>query len=220
MFTNFRILLASLVCASQLCAQTKDAGLWMDVGLSRELGEHFELSVSPEIRLDENISRWSRLFGDVSLEYKYNKHVSLSAAYRGGASNDGIHVDGRHRMQYGLGVKQKWKDWTFQYQSRVQFALNAAWSDADVDFNTTWRNRATVRYGGIKKTDLSTAYEIFNAVSPYQEMAFTNWRWTAQLTRKINKKQSASIGYLIQRDLTESPQHLDFVILISYKVEL
>ena len=214
------LFLVWVLYASRMVSQTEDAGLWMDVGVSRELGERFELSVSPEFRLDENISRWSRLFGDVSLEYKYNKHVSLSAAYRGGAGNDGVHVDGRHRMQYGLGFKQKWSDWTFQYQSRVQFALNPAWSDADVDFNTTWRNRLTVKYGGLKKTDLASAYEIFNAVSAYQEMAFTNWRWTAQVTRKVNKKQSASVGYLIQRDLTDSPQHIDFVFLLSYKVEL
>jgi hypothetical protein len=213
-------LLALTFVISQAFSQTKDAGLWMDVGFSRELGDRLELTVSPELRLDENLSRWSRLFADASLEYKYNKHISLSAAYRGGAGNDGVHVDGRHRMQYGLGIKQKWSDWTFQYQSRVQFALNAAWSDADVDFNTTWRNRLTLKYGGLKKTDLATSYETFNSVSAYQELAWTNWRWTANVSRKISKKQSASLGYLIQRDLTESPQHIDFVILLSYKVEL
>ncbi len=212
--------LALFLCATRLYSQTKDAGLWIDIGLSRELGERFELSVSPELRLDENLTRWSRIFADASLEFKFNKHFTLSAAYRGGASNDGIHVDSRHRMQYGLGVKQKWNDWTLQYHSRLQFALNAAWSDADVDFNTTWRNRVTVKYSGLKKTNLSTAYEFFNAVSAYQEMALTNWRWTAQVARKISKKQSVALGYLIQRDLTDSPQHLDFVILLSYKVEL
>ena len=209
-----------LLGASRVFAQTKDAGLWMDAALSREMGDRFELTVSPEIRLDENLTRWSRLFADVSLEYKYNKHISLSGAYRGGVGNDGVHIDSRHRMQYGLGLKQKWNDWSLQYQSRVQFALNAAWSDSDVDFNTTWRNRLTVKYGGLKKTDLATAYEIFNSVSAYQELAMTNWRWTAQVARKINKEQSVSVGYLIQRDLTESPQHLDFVFLLSYKVEL
>ena len=192
----------------------------MDVGFSHEMGDRFELTVSPEIRLDENLTRWSRLFGDVSLEYKHNKHISLSTAYRGGVGNDGMHIDSRHRIQYGLGLKQKWNDWSVQYQSRVQFALNAAWSDADVDFNTTWRNRVTVKYGGLKKTDLATAYEIFNSVSAYQELAMTNWRWTAQVSRKITKKQTVVAGYLIQRDLTESPQEMDYVILVSYKVEL
>ena len=215
-----RLAASFVLCSPQILAQTKDAGLWIDAGFSRELGERFDLSVSPEIRLDENLTRWSRLFADASLEYKYNKHFSLSAAYRGGLRNDGVQVDGRHRMQYGLGLKQKWDDWTLHYQSRVQFAINAAWSDADVDFNTTWRNRVTVKYGGLKRTDLSTSYETFNAVSAYQELAWTNWRWTAQVARKISKKQSATLGYLIQRDMTDSPQHLDFVFLLSYKVEL
>lgn len=209
-----------LLISACLCAQTKDAGLWMDVGFSRDVGERFELTISPEIRFDENLTRWSRLFADAALEYKYKKRISLSAAYRGGVANDGVYIDGRHRMQYGLGLKEKWNDWSLQFQSRVQFALNAAWSDADVDFNTTWRNRLTVKYGGLKKTDLATSYEIFNSVSAYQNLAFTNWRWTAQLARKINKKQSIALGYLIQRDLTESPQHLDYVFLLSYKVEL
>lgn len=209
-----------LLISACLCAQTKDAGLWMDVGFSRDVGERFELTISPEIRFDENLTRWSRLFADAALEYKYNKRISLSAAYRGGVANDGVYIDGRHRMQYGVGLKEKWNDWSLQFQSRVQFALNAAWSDADVDFNTTWRNRLTVKYGGLKKTDLATSYEIFNSVSAYQNLAFTNWRWTAQLARKINKKQSIALGYLIQRDLTESPQHLDYVFLLSYKVEL
>lgn len=214
------LFISLLLSVTSAIAQTKDAGLWADVSFSRELGERMDLTISPEIRLDENLTRWSRLFADASVDYKYNKHFTISAAYRGGIANDGIHVDSRHRMQYGLGLKEKWNDWSMQFQSRVQFALNAAWSDADADFNTTWRNRLTMKYGGLKKTDVATAFELFNSVSAYQELALTNWRWTAQVSRKINKKQSASVGYLIQRDVTESPQHLDYVILLSYKVDL
>jgi hypothetical protein len=217
---RIKLLIVGLLSATFGIAQTKDAGLWADVAFSRELSDRIDLTISPEIRLDENLTRWSRLFADASVEYKYNKHISIAVAYRGGIGNDGVHVDGRHRMQYGLSLKEKLNDWTVQYQSRVQFALNAVWSDADVDFNTTWRNRLTLKYGGLKKTDFATAYEIFNSVSSYQGLALTNWRWTANVSRKINKKQRASLGYLIQRDLTESPQHLDYVLLVSYKVEL
>lgn len=211
---------ALLLIVTCLRAQTKDAGLWMDVGFSQEVGERFELTFNPEIRFDENLTRWSRLFADAAIEYKHNKRISLSATYRAGVANDGVYIDGRHRVQYGLSLKQKWNDWTVHYQSRLQFALNAAWSDADVDFNSTWRNRVALKYGGLKKTALATSYEVFNSVSAYQNLAFTNWRWTAQIARKINKKQSIALGYLIQRDLTESPQHLDYVFLLSYKVDL
>jgi hypothetical protein len=61
---------------------------------------------------------------------------------------------------------------------------------------------------------------MFNSISAYQDLALTNWRWTAQVSRKITKKQTVVAGYLIQRDLTESPQEMDYVILVSYKVEL
>lgn len=217
---RIKLLIVGLLSATSVVAQTKDAGLWADVAFSSELSDRVDITVSPEIRLNENLTRWSRLFADASVEYKYNKHISISASYRGGVGNDGVHVDGRHRMQYGLSFKEKKGDWTLQYQSRLQFVLNAAWSDADVDFNTTWRNRLTLKYGGLKKTDLATAYETFNSVSAYQDLAWTNWRWTANVSRKINKKQSASLGYLIQRDLTESPQEMDYVFLLSYKVDL
>ena len=41
------------IIATGLRAQTKDAGLWMDVGFSQDVGERFELTISPEIRFDE-----------------------------------------------------------------------------------------------------------------------------------------------------------------------
>jgi hypothetical protein len=214
------LLLFLLLSSAKLWSQTNDAGLWMDIGLSREINNRVEITVSPEVRFDENISRWSRLFVDVGAEYKASKRISLQAAYRGGMGNDGVHVDSRQRMQYGIAMKEKWNDWTIQLLSRAQFAMTGGLGDTDADFTTIWRNRASLKYGGLKKTDLSSSFELFNSISAYQELALTNWRWTAQVTRKITKKQAVSFGYLIQRDLTESPQEMDYVILVSYKVEL
>jgi hypothetical protein len=214
------LLLFLLLSSATLWSQSNDAGLWMDVGLSRELNDRLEITVSPEVRFDENITRWSRLFVDVGAEYKASKNFSLQAAYRGGIGNDGVHVDGRQRMQYGISFKEKRDDWTFQFHSRAQFSMSGVLSDADADFTTIWRNKAGLKYGGLKKTDLSSSFELFNSLSAYQDLALTNWRWTAQVSRKISKKQSFSLGYLIQRDLTESPQEMDYVVLVSYKVEL
>jgi hypothetical protein len=215
-----RLLLFLVLSSSKFWSQTNDAGLWVDVGLSRELNDRVEITLSPEVRLDENISRWSRLFVDVGAEYKASKKFSLQAAYRGGIGNDGVHVDSRQRMQYGIAMKEKWNDWTIQLLSRAQFSMTGGLGDADADFTTIWRNRASVKYGGLKKTDLSSSFELFNSISAYQDLALTNWRWTAQVSRKITKKQAVSVGYLIQRDFTESPHQMDYVVLVSYKVEL
>jgi hypothetical protein len=64
------------------------------------------------------------------------------------------------------------------------------------------------------------SFELFNSITRYQELAVQNWRWIAQVSRNISKKQSVVLGYLIQRDLTKSPRAMDYVLLLSYKVEL
>ena len=201
-------------------AQYNDAGLWADISLSHEVSDRLEVTVSPEIRLDENISRWARCFVDVSAEYSLNKRFSMTAAYRGGLANDGVQVDPRQRLQYGLTIKEKLDDFVFQFQSRIQLSIAGTVGDADADFVTLWRNRAGIKYTGLKRLDLSTSFELFNNASQYNPLELQNWRWIAQATRKITKKQSVAAGYLIQRDFTESPLETDYVILLSYKVEL
>lgn len=218
--TRISLFFLVLFLVFKMNAQTADAGLWVDASLSRELTDNLNLTLSPEIRLDENMSRWARGFFDLGAEYRVSKRVSMSATYRGGWANDGVHIDSRQRVQYGVSAKDKRGDFVLQYQTRFQASLSGAASDADADFVSVWRNRAGVKYTGLKRLDVSTSFEVFNSVSSYTPFALENWRWMFQATRKISKKQSATVGYLIQRDLTESPQEIDYVILLSYKVDL
>lgn len=218
--TRIRLFLIGLVVSLQGFSQSKDAGLWADISIGKELTERFEISFSPEIRMDENISRWARCFADFGAEYKINKRFSTALVYRGGWSNDGVFVDYRQRMQYGWTWKQKWEDLVVQLQTRAQVSLAGSIGDADADFVTLWRNRFGVKYTGLKKIDLATSIEAFNSASRYNRLELQNWRWLATATREITKKQSIALGYLIQRDLTESPQEMDYVFLLSYKVDL
>ena len=218
--TRISLFFLVLFLVFKMNAQTADAGLWVDASLSRELTDNLSLTLSPEIRLDENMSRWARGFFDLGAEYRVSKRVSMSATYRGGWANDGVHIDSRQRVQYGVSAKDKRGDFVLQYQTRFQASLSGVASDADADFVSVWRNRAGVKYTGLKRLDVSTSFEVFNSVSSYTPLALENWRWMSQVTRKISKKQSATVGYLIQRDLTESPQEIDYVILLSYKVDL
>ncbi len=218
--TRISLFFLVLFLVFKMNAQTADAGLWVDASLSRELTDNLNLTLSPEIRLDENMTRWARGFFDLGAEYRVSKRVSMSATYRGGWANDGVHIDSRQRVQYGVSAKDKRGDFVLQYQTRFQASLSGVASDADADFVSVWRNRAGVKYTGLKRLDVSTSFEVFNSVSSYTPFALENWRWMSQVTRKISKKQSATVGYLIQRDLTESPQEMDYVILLSYKVDL
>jgi hypothetical protein len=217
---RIRFLILGFFFPLLIVAQVRDAGLWLDVSASKELTKRIDLSLSPEVRLNQNMSQWSRIFADVGVDYKLDKHFSLHATYRGGWGNDGIHIDPRHRWQTGFSVRQKWEDFSVQWLSRAQYTTVGPLGDSDADFVTLWRNRISVKYTGLKKTDIATSFELFNSMHRYQELSLQNWRWIAQISRKITKKQSVVLGYLIQRDMTKSPRLMDYVVLLSYKVEL
>ena len=218
--TRISVLIISSLLALSAGAQFRDAGLWVDYSLSTEFKKDFEFSISPEIRLDENLSRLARAFADVGAQYKITKQFFVSVTYRGGMRNDGEFYDPRHRFQFGLGIRRKAGDFTFTYQPRWQAAVKASSSENDADFVTTMRNKLQVKYTGLKGIDLSTSFEVFNNSTNYQGFVLQNWRWVGDIEKKINKQNSFSLGYLIQKSLLDSPQQIDFVILASYKMQL
>ena len=203
-----------------LSAQVRDAGLWTGVTLNSEVKKDFELSFSPECRFDENLTRLVSYFTDLSGQYKVNKNLSLSAGYRIGGRNSGDFYNLRQRVQLGLTFKKKIKNYTLSWSPRWQGSLQGTSAENDGDFITTLRNRFKVVYGGIKKYEISGSFEFFNITSAYSPPYLQNWRWITSVERDLKKGQSISIGYLIQRDLTESPIEMDYIFLLNYSLRL
>ncbi len=216
-----RILLV-LACFGflSISAQERDAGLWAGVSLNSEVVKDLEFSFSPEFRLHENLRQLASYFTDLSGQYKFNKSISASAGYRIGGRNSGDYYDLRQRVQLGLTFKKKIKDFVFSWSPRWQGAIAGAVSESDGDFITTLRNRIKINYGGIKKWEISSSYEIFNITSQYSPPDLQNWRWVISLERDLKKGQAVSVGYLIQRDLTESPIEMDYIFLVNYSLRL
>jgi hypothetical protein len=200
--------------------QYRDAGLWASFSLKADINKKLSLDVSPEIRLNENLTQLSRAFIDYGAQYKINKLLFATATWRGGQANAGEYFETRRRVQLGLGAKKKLEDFVVTFQSRGQLSTNPNRVETDVDFNTTWRNKVAVKYEAKKKLDISTSFELFHQEGRIQSLELTDWRWTAGVERRINKSQSFELGYLIQKSILDSPQELDFVFLLSYKMEL
>lgn len=199
-------------------AQYKDAGMWTDLSCSFEPTKKWQLSASPEIRLNENLSRLSRAFVDFGAQYKYKKHFYLSATLRVGAAHIQDYFEARQRLQLGIAYKDKIGDFSFAVQSRWQAAVRPAASENDADFTTTMRNKAQLKYTGLKGVDLGTSIELFNNTQQYQQFQLQTWRWVINVDKKINKQNSIALGYLIQKNIVESPQEMDFVLLLSYQI--
>lgn len=199
-------------------SQEKDAGLWSGIGLSYEVNKKLEVSVSPELRLEENLSRISSAFCDFGAEYKLGSGFSASATYRIGGRNRIDFYQTRQRLQLGLGYKWKFENFSISYALKYQASIQGALSgESDADFVTIIRNKVGVKYDGFKKYSLSSSFEFFNSASEENRLEWQNWRSTTEVERKINKRNFVSLGYLIQKDLISSVPSMDFVVLVGYK---
>lgn len=210
-------LLFLLLLALDASSQKQDAGIWFGIKLTTDLTKKLEASISPELRLDENLSRLSGIFSDFELEYKLNKLLFISGAYRFGWRRNNNWLDSRQRFTGGIGAKHKSGDFTFAILSRYQTTGFVSSAENDADLSVSWRNKFSVKFGGLKKTDLSTSFEIFNAAGPFDVIQLTDWRWQAEVERKLSKRRFISAGYMIQQDLSGSQVETDFVFLLGYK---
>lgn len=214
------IFLFILFAAKSVSAQYRDAGMWLSAGVSARLNKSFDASVVPEIRLNENISAWQSLFSDFGLEYKLSKNFFTTYTHRMGIRNRDTYTELRNRGQLGFGIKLKWREFSFTLQTRYQLSIDAARSENDPDFTSTFRTKGQIKYSGIKKTELSASYEVFNNSSQYGGFEWQNWRAAIQVERKYKKVNFISVGYLIQRDLTSKIPETDYIVTANFKREL
>ncbi len=197
------LFIATLSCFAQV---QKDAALWASYSFDVKYKKKWEFSVSPEIRFNNNMTHLSRAMVDLSAEYKPFKIFSAEISYRTSARSQDEWMDFRERIQFGVGIKQQWKQFTFSYQPRYQASLQNIASDGDADFETTFRNKLNAKYDINKKLSSSTSFELFNNSEQGMGFRLENWRWKAGFGYNINKRNSIDIGYMIQKAIYQSPQ--------------
>jgi len=219
MIRNSILILFCLIGFAGL-SQYRDAGMWTSVALQTDINKKLTVSVSPELRLNENLTQVSRAFIDYGAQYKIKKFLFATATWRGGLANTGDYFETRRRLQLGLGTRYRTGDLGVTLTSRWQLSTNPNRAETDVDFTTTWRNKLALKYSVNKKTDLATSIELFHQEGRSQALELTDWRWMASVERSIKKRHSIELGYLIQKNIVASPQELDYVILLTYHIDI
>jgi hypothetical protein len=210
-----------LAGGGMLYAQTsQDAGLWASYAFEAKYKKKWTFGISPEVRFNNNMTHLNRAMIDIGAEYKPIKTFFAGASYRTSLRSQDDWQDVRERFQFGIGLRQEWNAFTFTYQPRYQVALQQVGNDGDADFETTFRNKLTVKYDINKKTDVSTAFEVFNNAEQGQEFTLENWRWKVDFSYAINKRNEVSIGYMIQKSIYDSPQEMDYVVIIGYSNDI
>lgn len=212
-----------LFVASFAFAQNvNDAGMWNTFSFSGDIKDltpwkdpkifkDWSIHVDPEMRYDENLSRLYGYFADLGTDKKWSKYFLTSVEYRLGAKREENWYNLRTRWSLGAQVSLPLKDFKFSATTRYQVGKVIT---TDLDLKSTWRQKVSLEYSGWKNIGIQMSHELF--FLPIT-LSNTNWRSQISLKYKLNKANAISLGYLVQRDLTNAD--MDFVILTGYKWE-
>jgi hypothetical protein len=206
-----------LLCSfnSMIGQNENDAGLWTGLSIGLDLGKGLNGEIAPQLRFDENMSRVSGVFSDFGIEKKIHDNLDLSLEYRGGLRRNDDFYEGRHRFSSGLTAKTDIKEFRLAYTIRYQLSPRLSGGEGDVDLKNVLRQKVGLKYGGIKKYEFATSFEVF---IDGEETGFSDWRWQGSVERKFSKRKFLSLGYLIQKNLYDLD--MDFVVVVTYKYDL
>jgi hypothetical protein len=193
--------------AFSVSSDVSDLTPWKDPKILKDLRIYF----NPEIRIDENFSRLNNFFADLGTEKKWSKFLSTSVEYRIGGRREEDWYNLRRRWSYGAQLSFPFHDFKFSATTRCQIARSAS---SDIDLTSTWRQKFGIEYSKWDNFSIQMSHELFFLPITLEN---TNWRSQFVLKYKLDKSKALSIGYLVQRDLTNAD--MDFVILTGYKWE-
>jgi hypothetical protein len=203
-------------------AQTKDAMLWMNVTLEKDLNKDFSLSLAEELRFTDNISELGAFFTDLGLNYKINKRWRTSFNYR--FTNRQRLDDSyskRHRYYADLSYRDKIKPIAFVFRTRLQSQY------ADINSSPTghvaeyyWRNKLTLKYDLDKKYTPYVSIEMFLPVFTPEFSQPDGMRYSAGLEYALSKRSTFDLYYMIQQEYQVSNPQTDFVVGIGYSFDL
>jgi hypothetical protein len=175
-------------------SQENDFQIWTSISASKKIIKKTNLTIKQGVRFRENSSLYSKLFTDLKIKSKYNKHFSVAIGYR--FSNDWnkqLELSHKNRFYSDIYYKDKYKKrFLFDVRARLQTQGNLE------EYAATFRHKTALAYN-IPKTKLepSVALEYF---LPFESILIEKLRYTIRLSHPVTKDLNAEIAYRIQQE--------------------
>lgn len=217
---NKRIIILSIICFLGLCFEAmaqdsepeRDAELWLDAEISKDLGDKFRISIKEAVRFDNDVQDLKVVFTQASLRFKLNKSLAFTGSYRF-SSNERFQY--RHRLilasRYRLRVSRFNIDWRLRYERE---------NEARVPLDNRVRNRLLLSYSKKKsKFDFFVSAELFYNFN-YRFTDISRWRYVGGIDYEIIDDLGITISLLHQNTFNISRPFSDTALRIgiSYKL--
>ena len=214
----FFVFLTSIVSAQNM----NDASMWNTFSFSSDIKDltpwkdpkifkDWSLHINPEIRFNENVSQMSNVFSDFGTDKKWSKYLTTSLEYRVGARREEDWFNVRKRWSLGAQLSYPFKNFKLSSTTRCQISRA---NTSEIDIKSIWREKISLEFSKWEKLTFQVSHELFFLPITLEN---SNWRSQVSLKYKLDKSNALSVGYLVQRDLSNAD--MDFVILTGYKWE-
>jgi hypothetical protein len=192
-----------------------DAKLWTGISISKKIND-FELSLSKELRFDENINHIDKSFLEIGAKYKLRKGLYAGLNYRFNRDNDYSteNYDLIHRIDLGFSYKKKINKFRFGFRTKIQ--LKGASQNENNPFVS--RNKFSVKYKLNKKIAPYVAYEFYYQFN--NENVINRTRIALGSSYKISDKSAIKLFYMFENRFNVKNLKHNHVYGLSYSIEL
>lgn len=195
----------------------RDLETWSSATFQIKFNEKLSLSLSPQLRLQENSSKLEKYFADLKMDYELNKNLEFSLGYRFLSESKNSGIQWAHR--YNIDGKYKFEINRFNGYLRLRYQSGIAFND---DKENVWENhfrlKTKVDYN-IKdwKIDPYISGEIFRLSGKNVDAQFDKIRLTIGSSYKFNKKHSISFFYGGEKQLNTTYPKTTYIVGLGYK---
>jgi hypothetical protein len=219
---RFYILLVCFIsCFAEMNAQyyNDDAKLWLYVKLDKDLSQKLNAELSIQNRIENNISQYSKLYGNLQLSYKINKNFRVIAGYGYGKNDrsDGSYGD-RNRGYAGIILRKKVKSFVFSYRNIFQVSIKdnntSEKGGAPLYFD---RNKFTIKYELNKRLEFYAAQELNLSYYQADYDNIARSRTYIGAIYNLSKKSSVEGYFMFQKHFKYVNQaKRDFIFGLTY----
>jgi hypothetical protein len=192
-----------------------DAALWTTLNIQKKLTQSWVIQFTEEFRLRDNFRQLNLFYSDFCLEYRKLDWFRFGVSYRW---INKYQAEGwfsyRHRLTLDAIFRSKWRRFGFSYRNRLQTEVQDLNNSADGRIPEWYsRHRVELKYNTKGRFQPFVAYEArFQVKDPRRRESDGLWhrnRFSAGVQYEIDKRNSVSLYYLIQREFSvSSPQQL------------
>lgn len=220
-FLLFAFVLFLFPC-SAVQSQNKDFGLWTSVNFEVKIVKKVNITISEELRLNENITELGTIFTDIGLEYKLNKHFQFSANYRFYQKRTMYdYYSIRHRVYADIKYSKKLKSFQILFRTRFQVSFRDINRDFEGGIKEYYlRNKLSLQKEINKSFKPYVSIELFSSLNYPRTNAFDNMRVAAGVDYSLSKRNKIDVYYMIQKQFNVSISTTDFVLGIAYLFKL